>query len=234
VPPKPAALPLPWAPPQRPHTFLAGLLTQFLSGCAGSTALHWHGAVFAAGGEADGWWLKMSMEAEASLRGLRALALHAVDVAPGVALSAAEAAHMRAVRARWAAFGSARAGGGEGVGAEGEEGVEEEEEPPRPRGSASSASSSSGTDEVGEAAYVTLTQRVRGLGVLVLDARAGACRLLAEKQGLQLGGLRVFHAGGQASSATTGTAVEVPHANLTAAAAAPHLAAIFKGMVLKS
>jgi hypothetical protein len=210
----------PWAPPQRPHPFLAGLLTQFLSGCGGATALHWGGAVFAAGAEADGWWLKLSLEAEASLAGLRALALQAVDAAPGLPLSGAEAAHTGAVRARWAAFGS----GSEG---EGGEALPAEEAPlpplpplPLPAGSAEAAE-----------AFGALTRRAQGLGVLVLDARSGACRVLAERLGLQLGGLRVYHAGGQPSGSTKGSALEVPHANLTAAAAVPHLAAIFRGLL---
>ena len=161
------------------------------------------------------------MEEEASLVGMRGLALPAMDMAPGVALSAAEAAHTRAVRRRWASFGDGSGAGGEGVG-EMEEGEEEGEAALR-----ASAPVRNGTDSsVG--AYAALTQRMQGLGVLVLDARAGACRLLAERMGLQLGGVRVFHASGQAAGATKGSAVEVPHANLTAAAAVPHLRAIFK------
>ena len=96
--------PQPWPAPRRPPTFLWGMLTQLMSACQGATALHWGGAAFAAGAEADGWWLKMSMGAEASLEGLVALGVHALDPAPGVALGAGEAAHTRAVRARWGAF----------------------------------------------------------------------------------------------------------------------------------
>ena len=79
--------------------------------------------------------------------------------------------------------------------------------------------------------------------MLVLDARAGACRVMSERLGVQLGGVRVFHAGGAAeggagaaaaataAAAAAGSAVEVPHHNLTAAQAAQHIRAIFRGLV---
>ena len=43
-----------------------------------------------------------------------------------------------------------------------------------------------------EHAYGGLTERIRGLGVLAVDARAGACRVLAERNGVRAGGVRVF------------------------------------------
>jgi len=174
-----------WAPPRPPPLFLGGLLTQFMSVCDGGSTLWWAGSAFPAEGEPDGWWMKLSISAEASLEGLRVLAIHALDPSAPTPLSPYEREYTEGVRAAWAAAAAASSGGDDGGGSRGEEEEvllgEWKTTPIAPP-----------LADALEEAYGVLTERTQGLGVLSLNARAGGCRLLAEKNGVRVGDVRVF------------------------------------------
>jgi hypothetical protein len=215
-----AGSPAPWTQPVLPPAFLAGVMMQLISGCD-ATTLFWEGAGFESVGETDGWWMKLSVAAEESLAGLRALAVHAIDSAPGVAVTPAEEAWTASVRVKWAAFRAREAAGAAGEGAPL---PEELPRPPAPALSAAQAAAAAAARADSEASFGVLTGRLKGRGVLVVDARAGRCRVLAENLGLAPGSARVFSGG----AGTKGSAVEIEARPLTAAAAAPHMAAVYK------
>ena len=220
---RPVPLP-PWPTPAPPHPFLAGILAQLLSGCEAAT-LHWGGAAFSSAGE-EGWWMKMSLAAEASLAELRGLAVHATDSAPGVAVSAEEEAHTQSVREKWAwareRNGSAEGGGGP-------------EELDRPAVTAERAAAFLVAQKEAAAAYGALTRKTKGLGVLVVEGRGGRCKVLAERLGVKLGGVRVFDAESAGEGGTRGTATDVegPRGGLSPKTAAPHIKAVFARVMEK-
>lgn len=208
----------PWAPPQPPPPFLANILTQLLTGCegGGATTLFWGGAAFPSGGESDGWWLKMSVAAQASLKGLRAVAVHSANLAPLTPLSPAEEAYTKSVRERWA-FNRGKDSGGE----EDREGEGELFEAPRPQGIPLTDLPASTKH------YRALTESTRGLGVLLLDGRAGRCRVLAENLGVSLGRVKVFYPKDREEVKGEAISIDV-EGELTAAKAVPHIKGAFK------
>jgi hypothetical protein len=193
-----------WPLPAPPPAFLGRVLAQLAGGCDEVT-LYFRGAAHNVGG-GEGWWLPLSVRAEAALGELRALAVLACDSAPGVPESAAERAWTQSVREKWAA---ARAGAAHVP--------EEAPRPPAPEVDPRSA-------EAADAAFLPLTRAASRGAVLVVDARAGRCRVLAERLGVELGGARVFVPSGE--DAARGSAVAVEQRPLTPAQAAAHFSRI--------
>jgi hypothetical protein len=212
----------PWQPPPLPPPFLAGVLQLLLAGCDATTTLFWRGSAFRSLGSEEGWWLKLSVAAQASLAELRFLAVHGVDALPGVPRSPEEEAHTVAVKERWAL---ARAGGNATA-----VGDVEPPRPPSPAATPAQAAAAAAARAEEDAAYTELTARDRALGVLAVDARSGRCRALAEKLGVALGAVevRVYEqGGGEGAAQGTATSVEA-RGPLSGRKAAAHVAAILR------
>ena len=195
-------------PPQvlPPPAFLGGVLTQLASGCDSAT-LHFRGAVHTVGGGGgEGWWLTLSVSAERALHDLRALAVHAIDGTPGVRMSIEEEAYTASVREKWAA---ARAGAAIIP--------DTLPQPPTPKANAAAISA----HEEAVMAYGALTRLNRTVAVLVIDARAGRCRVLAERLAVELNAVRVFEPGGV--DGTKGTSIDIKARPLNATRGASHV-----------
>ena len=202
------SVPSVWPPPPLlpPPAFLGGVLAQLASGCDSAT-LHFRGASHdVGGGGGEGWWLTLSIAAERALYKLRALAVHAVDGAPGVRVSAAEEAHTASVREKWAA---ARAGAPH---------IPDETTRPDPLPVNDAAAKAR---KEAALAYSALTRGSEGVGVLVIDARTGRCRVLAERLGVSVDSIRVFEPGG--ADGTKGTSVDINVRPVNATYGATHI-----------
>jgi thioredoxin reductase len=189
-----------------PPAFLGNVLTQLSSGCESAT-LHFRGAAHnVGGGGGEGWWLTLSVSAERALHGLRALAVHAIDGAPGVHISVEEEAYTTSVREKWAA---ARAGA-----------AFIPDTLPQPAPPPANAAALSAREEA-VTAWGALTRGNRTVAVLVIDARAGRCRVLAERLAVELNAVRVFEPGG--ADGTKGTSVDIKARPLNAKRGASHV-----------
>ena len=221
---------LPVAPP--PPPFLIGVVTQLQSGCD-RASLFWRGAGFDATSGEEGWWLKLSIDTEASLSGLKVLAVHAVDwTAPGVPLTDGEAAFTRSVKEKWAAVKAREAM----VSAGREVSIPLPEELPRPPlpviNRAQLMKAQAAFNEA-YSAYSSLTRTSVGLAVLVVDARAGRCRALVDNLHVTFGGVRVFYprSAGSGEDNTKGVAVDIERSPLSPTTAVHHIHKIFTSLV---
>jgi hypothetical protein len=204
-----------WPPPplRRPPAFLGGVLAQLAGGCECAT-LHFRGAAHdIGGGGGEGWWLTLSVAAERALHRLRALAVHAVDGAPGVQLSAEEAAHTQSVREKWAA---ARAGA-----------RVIPDEAPRPQSPPANAPAALSARAEAFGAYGALTRDDHSLAVLVVDARTGYCRVLTERLGVDVNAVKVFEPTG--ADGSKGSSIDIKARPVTA----EHAAKLVKHVFLK-
>jgi thioredoxin reductase len=219
--------PAPWPAPSPPPRFLASVLSLFIAGC--DATLFVGGARWALHHEAEGWWLKLSVAAELSLSALRAVGLHAVDrSAPGLPLTEAERMHTEVLRARWATARAREAAGDFSAADEEGDGLVTAPEPPA-LSTAQAVASAAAERAASDAAFGELSARLRGLAVLVVNARAGECRLLVERTArVQLGGAAVLFGDERAAAA------DAALGPLRAAEAAQHMGRIFDRVVVAS
>lgn len=179
--------------------------------------LFWGGVAFGGlgGGADEGWLSRLSVDAEASLALLRALAVHAADATPGVPLSKAETRctrdALREAQASLVVLPGKQGAKAFSVDDDGSSEVEcdDAEASTELRRSLSPPLAAAATAARSEwaAQYGSLTARTPGLAVLVAEARSGLCRAATGALGLPLGGVRLFTAASQAAPDWSGNAV---------------------------